>query len=75
MFDDPMNDDIFLREVDVAEMLGCSRSKLRNDRCNVVGLPYFKVGRSVRYSRNETLKYLHGCRVDPQENKENCVDE
>ena len=57
----------WLREVEVAKMLGVSQSKLRNDRCQRRGLPYHKVDHTIRYSLTDILEYMEKKRIDPRE--------
>jgi len=48
----------YLKEQDVADITGMSLSKLRNDRCSGVGIPYCKVGRSVRYRIEDVREFM-----------------
>ena len=54
---------LYLTERDVAKILSCSLSRLRQDRHKSRGLPYSKVGRSVRYSVADVETYMAQCRV------------
>ena len=58
-----------LTDLEVARLLGCSPSALRNARSFKKGplkdLPYFKFGRSVRYSPKEVLEFQQRFRVEP----------
>jgi broad-specificity NMP kinase len=62
-----MCDNKWLTEIEVAEMLSCSRSKLRNDRCRRRGLPYYKINNSIRYEMTDIIAYMEERRVDPRE--------
>ena len=53
----------YLTERDVAKILSCSLSRLRQDRHKIRGLPYSKMGRSVRYSAADVETYMVQCRV------------
>jgi len=53
-----MNRIRYISEKEVAQMLDCSLQTLRNDRSRGVGLPYVKLGRSVRYSLNDVIEYV-----------------
>ena len=53
----------YLTEKQVAELLSCSLSRLRQDRHKSRGLPYSKMGRSVRYSVADVERYMAQCRV------------
>lgn len=52
-----------LTEVQVAEIIGCSLSRLRQDRHHARGLPYVKWGRSVRYLWDDLKKHLEDRRI------------
>lgn len=58
----------YLTEKEVAEMTGLSLSNLRNARFQGRGLPYVKVGRSVRYSLTDVIDYMESRKVVPYEN-------
>ena len=53
----------FLGEREVAEITGWSLSKLRSDRFYRKGLPYYKIGRSVRYKYEDVIKYFEKSRI------------
>jgi hypothetical protein len=48
----------FLNESEVAELLGCSKSKLRHDRMQNIGLPYVKAGRLCRYKQGDIMAFM-----------------
>lgn len=52
-----------LSELEVAQLVGCSLSRLRQDRHHARGLPYVKWGRSVRYLWEDLKKYLEDRRI------------
>lgn len=58
-----------LTDVQVAELLGCSTSALRNARSLKKGpwrdLPYHKIGKGVRYSLKDILEFQKKFRVEP----------
>jgi predicted DNA-binding transcriptional regulator AlpA len=54
----------YLNEKQVAEMTGRSLSTLRNERSFGRGIPYSKVGRSVRYSLADVVKFMEGCKIE-----------
>ena len=45
-------------EREVAALLGVSESKLRTDRMKLQGIPFVKIGGSVRYRRQDIDSYL-----------------
>ena len=57
----------FYSEAEVAQMGIKSRAALRNDRWTGKGLPYVKVGKSVRYYHFDVEKYLKDRKVTPSE--------
>jgi len=58
-----------LTDLEVARLLNCSTSALRNARSFKKGplkdLAYFKIGRSVRYAPKDVLNFQERFRVDP----------
>ncbi len=57
----------YLNEHQVSEMTGISTAKLRNDRWACKGLPYYKVGKSVRYSYDDVKTFMEGCKIQFEE--------
>ncbi len=51
--------DELLKEEEVAEIIKLGLSTLRNMRHNQKGLPYVKLGRSVRYKRSDVEQYIN----------------
>lgn len=56
----------FVPDTQVKQRFGISLSKLRNDRHNRRGLPYYKWGRIVRYRITELDAIFSQHRIDPQ---------
>lgn len=54
----------WLSEHSVARLLEVSLSKLRQDRFHRRGLPYYKVGKSVRYLLADILAYMAKRRIN-----------
>jgi predicted DNA-binding transcriptional regulator AlpA len=54
----------FINEKQVAEMTSLSVATLRNDRWLGRGIPYVKLGRSVRYSLEAVLDYMQAHTVE-----------
>jgi predicted DNA-binding transcriptional regulator AlpA len=54
----------FINEKQVAEMTSLSVATLRNDRWLGPGIPYVKLGRSVRYSLEAVLNYMQAHTVE-----------
>jgi excisionase family DNA binding protein len=55
---------------DVAALTGLSEETLAQWRSQRRGIPYLKVGRSVRYALADVQTYLEGCRVSVSVPKE-----
>lgn len=49
---------VYLNEKQVKEITGRALSTLRNDRFNRRGIPYVKVGRSIRYSELDVINFM-----------------
>lgn len=56
----------YLNEHEIARITGRAVPTLRNDRCQCKGLPYVKVGRSVRYSLRDVLAWMEKRKVLPE---------
>ena len=56
----------YVTETELAEMIQRSVQTLRNDRHRRRGLPYIKIGRSIRYDLADVEAYLNECRVIPK---------
>lgn len=56
----------YLTTEQVAKLLQVSPLKLAQDRVYGRGIPYFRLGRTVRYARAEIQAYLAAHRVAPK---------
>jgi len=56
-------DQRYLNEVQVSEMTGRALSTLRNERFNRCGIPYIKIGRSVRYSLQDVIEFMESRKI------------
>ncbi len=65
--EEPKNE-TFLTETEVSKMTKIALPTLRNQRFRCVGMPYYKVGRSVRYLLGDVLEYMASKRVNTGEN-------
>ncbi len=52
-------------EKECAELLKISVKKLQKDRCNRVGIPYVKLGGSVRYREQDIYQFLDNHLIEP----------
>lgn len=53
----------YIDEKQVAEITGLSLSTLRRDRHMRQGMPYYKIGRAVRYSVEDIVEYMESRRI------------
>ena len=51
-------------EKQVSEIIGRGLQSLRNDRCKNIGIPFYKIGKSVRYRLDEVIQYAESRRVE-----------
>ncbi|MCY6957891.1 helix-turn-helix transcriptional regulator [Clostridium brassicae] len=51
----------FLTAKEVAEMLGVAQSTVYNLKKE--GLPYFKIGGSIKFDKEEVLQWIDKCKV------------
>ena len=49
---------VMMTTAEVAEFIRASKASLDQDRYLQRGLPYVKIGRRIRYRREDVLKYL-----------------
>ena len=61
-----MDQETFLSDVQLSKILNKHPQSLRNERQQGRGLPYYRIGRSVRYRLSDVLKHLERCRVEPE---------
>ena len=53
----------YLTEVQVAEITGRALSTLRNERFCRCGIPYVKIGRSVRYNLEDVVQFMESRKI------------
>ena len=58
----------YVDENKVSKITGRAVQTLRNDRFLRKGIPYFKVGRSVRYDLQEVIDFMESRRIDTRNN-------
>ncbi len=64
-----MNEDLkYVGEKEVSKITGRALPTLRNDRHNRRGIPYIKMGRSVRYSVQDVIAFMEGNKIDTEGN-------
>ncbi|MFV0420810.1 helix-turn-helix domain-containing protein [Oleidesulfovibrio sp.] len=59
----------WLTEREVAEITGLSISTLQKQRLFCRGIPYSKVGKSVRYAYDDVMAFMWAARIDPAGNQ------
>ena len=61
----------YLNERQVSKITERALSTLRNERSKGQGIPYIKVGRSVRYSLEDVVEFMEDRKIKTQNNWEN----
>jgi predicted DNA-binding transcriptional regulator AlpA len=56
----------YISEKQVAEITGIALSTLRNGRSRKSGIPYSKLGRSVRYKLQDVLDFVESRKIRTQ---------
>ncbi len=56
----------YINEVQVAEITGRALSTLRNERARKEGIPYVKIGRSVRYEFRDVINFMNAHKIETQ---------
>ncbi|MBT4485057.1 MAG: helix-turn-helix domain-containing protein [Candidatus Latescibacteria bacterium] len=60
-----MNNQIqYITEKEVAEITGRALSTLRNERFLGKGIPYLKIGKSVRYNYEDVIEFMESRRIE-----------
>jgi len=61
-----MEGDRYLIPAEVAKITNRQLQTLANDRYLGKGIPYYKVGRSIRYKLSDVLAFMEQYRVEPE---------
>jgi predicted DNA-binding transcriptional regulator AlpA len=56
----------YIGEKEVSRITGRALPTLRNDRHRRRGIPYVKVGRSVRYSLEDVIEYMESRKIETE---------
>ncbi len=56
----------YLHEREVSEITGRALPTLRNDRHNRRGIPYCKIGRSVRYLHDDVIEFMESRKIQTE---------
>ena len=65
-----MKEDRYLSTVEVVNLTGRKYQTWANERHEGHGIPYYKVGRSVRYKLSDVLAFMEQHRIDPEVRRE-----
>ncbi|MBC8179919.1 helix-turn-helix domain-containing protein [candidate division KSB1 bacterium] len=57
----------YFNEHEVAEITGRAVQTYRNERHRGIGMPYIKIGRSVRYKLDDVLSFMEAHRVETED--------
>lgn len=57
---------VYVDEREVSRIVGRAIQTLRNDRMNGQGIPYSKVGRSVRYRLEDVVAFMERCKIQTE---------
>ncbi len=58
--------DRYLTAKEASELTGMNPATLANQRSARRGIPFIKVGRSIRYRMTDILAFMDGHRIDPE---------
>jgi len=53
----------YINENQVSEITGRALSTLRNERSKGFGIPYIKLGRSVRYDLQDVIEFMEAHKI------------
>ena len=53
----------YITEEKVSDITGIALSTLRNDRLYKRKIPYYKIGRSVRYNYDDVIAFMESCKI------------
>jgi predicted DNA-binding transcriptional regulator AlpA len=62
-----INSNRYLTAAEVEALTGRARATLARDRVKRRGIPYYKMGRIIRYQLKDVLDYIEGCRIETDE--------
>lgn len=53
----------YVTENEIADLTSLSVQRLRNDRFQQKGIPYVKIGRSVRYNLEDVINFMESRKI------------
>jgi len=56
----------YLLPKEVEDFTGRKCQTLANERHRMVGIPYYRVGRSIRYKLSDVISYMERHRIEPE---------
>jgi hypothetical protein len=62
-----VTNNIYLKEEEVSEITGLALSTLRNNRSKRCGIPFIKIGRSIRYNFEDVVIFMESKRIITEE--------
>ena len=65
-----MEQDLYIPPVEVERITGRKLQTLANERYRGRGIPYYKVGSSIRYKLADVISFMERHRVDPEARRE-----
>ncbi len=57
----------WITQKEVSKMTGRAKQTLANDRCKGKGIPYSKIGASIRYRLDDVIGFMEDRRIIPVE--------
>ncbi len=61
-----MENDRWVAPIEVEKITGKKLQTLANERYRGTGIPYYKVGSSIRYKLSNVISYMEAHRIEPQ---------
>ncbi len=66
------NQDEYLSPKQVAEILGMKLGGVYNQVAKgMIGIPYYRFGKLIKFKKSDVEKYLEECRVEPKQQERN----
>lgn len=62
-------EDRYITEAEASRITGRALSTLRNERSAGRGIPYCKVGRSIRYLLDDVYAFMERHKIQPRQNR------
>jgi len=59
----------YLSEKEVSQITGIAKQTLSNKRSNRAGIPYIKVGRSIRYNMDDVIEFMESRKIHTEDSR------